>query len=531
MKNNKINLPLYILGLLLCVCVITFAIYSTSSGMLYVVTDGDPAITAASFFESLQSSHPYEAEDETSKKIYDSFIQSLSYRQLDAPQIHDFDAAVPFVFSYMDMGALEEKISSSIDELIKEKVSTTSRHDLYDENGNYKSTFLEYIYKEAVESSISNCPTITDGYILPLKYSDSAWAVTEDITPVAQIVESIDGFKLRVLNDYLSEADVIKKTYKIAEDATEGFEPNPECYGVVSYENASEIYDVIEKARQLNLLGPDEEVSFSADANFYQNGSIEYYLDDTILAICWKEWIDNRPVNLSEIKIADASQFRRKLSGDAYGSGVQNYCSTMSKQANAVVGLNADFYAFRNLGITCYDRVVYRFNENSYGSYKAYNAVDTLFIDSNGDFKYFKRGTESTKEEVQKWVDENNILFSVAFGPVIVDNGELISEYSYPIGEYYKQYSRAGIGQLGSLHYLYINVQNISGREDIPRATLADFAKIMNSKGVINGYNLDGGQTGEVYFNNHVFNHVDWGNERTVSDIIYFATALPESER
>lgn len=359
-----------------------------------------------------------------------------------------------------------------------------------------------------------------------------ASAVTENRGSLTKdLIASVSNIKGNVLNEYLSESDIIRKMYTISEDATEGYAPNPEGYGSVSYDDAALVLEIIEEARKMQLLGEDEEVSFSPDLNFYRDGKIEYYLDETILAICWKEWINGCPVNLSEIRIADASQFRRKLVNDTYGSASRTYCSTLSDQANAVVGINADFYAFRNLGITCYNRTVYRFGEGAYGGSKAYNAVDTLFVDTNGDFLYFERGTESTKEEVQKFVDENDILFSIAFGPVLIKNGELTDNYTYPIGEYYKQYSRAGIGQLSPLHYLYMNVQNIRNHPEIPRATLKDFALIMATKNLQTAYNLDGGQTGELYFNGHVYNHVDFGNERTVSDIIYFATALPESER
>ena len=51
------------------------------------------------------------------------------------------------------------------------------------------------------------------------------------------------------------------------------------------------------------------------------------------------------------------------------------------------------------------------------------------------------------------------------------------------------------------------------------------------SKGVPNAYCLDGGQTSTMITHNEVFNHVDWGTQRAISDIIYFATAIPESER
>ena len=41
-------------------------------------------------------------------------------------------------------------------------------------------------------------------------------------------------------------------------------------------------------------------------------------------------------------------------------------------------------------------------------------------------------------------------------------------------------------------------------------------------------YNLDGGQSSVLYFHDAVYNHVADGGERTLSDIIYFATALPD---
>ena len=52
----------------------------------------------------------------------------------------------------------------------------------------------------------------------------------------------------------------------------------------------------------------------------------------------------------------------------------------------------------------------------------------------------------------------------------------------------------------------------------------ADFAE----EPVITAYCLDGGQTGEVVFRGEPYNHVDFGAERNVSDIIYFATAVSE---
>ena len=43
-------------------------------------------------------------------------------------------------------------------------------------------------------------------------------------------------------------------------------------------------------------------------------------------------------------------------------------------------------------------------------------------------------------------------------------------------------------------------------------------------------YCLDGGQTGEMVFRGRPYNHIDFGWERTVSDNIYFASAIGGTE-
>jgi exopolysaccharide biosynthesis protein len=58
--------------------------------------------------------------------------------------------------------------------------------------------------------------------------------------------------------------------------------------------------------------------------------------------------------------------------------------------------------------------------------------------------------------------------------------------------------------------------------------TMAQAAQYIYAKDVRMAYTLDGGQTSSMVFNGELVNRVDWGNERTMSDIIYFASAVPE---
>lgn len=322
--------------------------------------------------------------------------------------------------------------------------------------------------------------------------------------------------KYEALSNYLADNQVKRKTYKI-EAGQVAPKPHENCYGEVEAKDAKKVDAVIDKARDIGLL-EGQDVAFSSDAAFYKNCKIEYYLDETILSIIWKEEIEGKVITFAEVKVADASQFGRKLVNDAYGTAKQMFCTDLSKQANAVVGLNADYYAFRSLGVTCFDGTVYRTEDS----------LDSLFIDENGDFVFLDRKHKKSKEELQQFVDDNNLNFGLSFGPIMVKDGVSVVEGGYPIGQIEEIYSRAGIGQMDKLHYLFVNVENYGAyKRPCP---VKDYAPIMIAKGIKQGYNLDGGQTSEVVFKGKFYNFVDYGNERDVSDIIFFASALPEDE-
>ena len=340
------------------------------------------------------------------------------------------------------------------------------------------------------------------------------------------------------------EIPVQKTVYVIPEESLVAPAPLVSGFGRISTENASELLSVIQQARSSGLLGEDEAVVFSPDAQFntgsyYQD--IQYYLDDTLLVICWKEIIDGNTCTFCEVKMQDGSQLRRKLAGDMFGSDMLEYTTSMHKATNAVVSMNADFYRFRDMGIVVYNRQLYRFNEGEYlmrygQMLKKYNCIDTMFVTSSGDFLFHHLYEESTPEEMQQFIADNDIVFSIAFGPVLVENGELNTSYFeeewYPIGEIYTGYSRAGIGQVDQLHYLYMSLNHSD--EKAARWHTKEFAQHFYEKGVLNAYSLDGGQTSEIVFQgDEAYNHVDHVNgtsSRQVSDMIYFASAVNGEE-
>jgi exopolysaccharide biosynthesis protein len=118
------------------------------------------------------------------------------------------------------------------------------------------------------------------------------------------------------------------------------------------------------------------------------------------------------------------------------------------------------------------------------------------------------------------------------FGPVLIQDGKILRE-EYPPEMHYPTLAtqRIAICQTGKLEYLCV-VTSGPDHANSKGMTIPEFVELLESIGGIQtAYNLDGGQTGEVLaypFYDDPYNHVDRGAERIVSDIIYFATAIPE---
>lgn len=344
-------------------------------------------------------------------------------------------------------------------------------------------------------------------------YSESA-ATTVPLR--MNLLEELRLFTNNAASDALGDLAYIPKTYAIPETATVAPAPDPACFG--STEDPQEIMRLIESA---SFLLEGQDVAFDPDANFQPGQPIHYYFDETILAIAWREIIENRCCTFAEIKIQDGSQIRRKLATDTYGSGTQLYASDMAKEANAVIAINGDFYAHRGVGITAYQRKVYRCKGDN---------LDSCFVTSSGELLFSYAGELTDEAQAQRFVDENDVLFGLTFGPIVVDDGQLRPIEFYPLGEVRGMYSRSLLGTMGDKHYILLTV-NIDHSAGCPLPCLLnEAAGFIYDKGCEKAYTLDGGQTSVMIMDGTVLNNVDYGTERIMSDIIYFATALPEKE-
>ena len=310
-----------------------------------------------------------------------------------------------------------------------------------------------------------------------------------------------------------TEPEIVREHYTIPADAKVAPEPNQNYFGEET-DPASMQWLLDEAAWMLQ----DDPMYFGTDTAIYKNSKIMYYLDDSIFAVTWKEVHDNTVYTYAEVKLRDPSQFRRHLAGGEFGSDIQYFTTEMAETVNAVVASGGDFHRFRDFGICVYEGQVKKVE----GTY-----AETCMIDKNGNMSFVYGGEITKSAEAQAYVDEHEINFSLCFGPVLVDDYKVVEHTWYGVGEINDGYARAALCQMADLHYLVVtaNVQP-QEHEDLP--TVADFQRNIVATGCRMAYCLDGGQTASIVMNDELINRPAFGSQRQISDIIYFATAVPE---
>ena len=460
-----------------------------------------------------------ENPDETEELIFSSLRESYSYSVTDPGSSEDTHTSVSASINYLDMEKSVPELKEYVNSRLAELVENSRRSDVYDENDEYRQDVLNDVYAEAVKKVLEDPEKYySDSDItLDLDYSNGEWRVAPNpALKLALSGGSSSGANMasNIKSEVLSELTYIPKVYSIEENAVLGPKPDADCYGFT--EDPMEIVKLVEDNPKLT---GDKKCFFDPNAGFGNIG-FQYYCDETILCYSWREFCNGHACTFSEVYISDPSQFRRKLSQDTFGSPIQKYASELSKETNAVIAMNGDFYKFRAEGVTVYQRNLYRFNPH---------ALELCHINSNGDLLFTYAGELPDKESAEQYIKDNDVLFTLAFGPVLIANGEPHeSANNYLLGQVTERYSRSVLARGEPCHYLLMTINHGSG---LPTTTVTETREIMMQKGVRDAYVLDGGQTAEIIMQHKVLNYVDFGSERAVSDILYFVTALPEEEK
>lgn len=241
------------------------------------------------------------------------------------------------------------------------------------------------------------------------------------------------------------------------------------------------------------------------------------YLDDTISVRVETMRAYDSTIMLCWVQIADPSQLRAE-STKPYPSKATAIGDVLAKRVDAVVAVNGDYFVHRKEGY------VVRNGQELRGVERCDDRYDTLIIDEKGDMHIIQ---QPTAEKIEAF--EGKIIHALSFGPGLVVDGELVQEFTMKECAPAKKTQRICLAQMGPLSYLIVATEGPENKGSTG-LKLADFAQLVYDLGAQNAYNLDGGSSSTLVLDGKKINSLSTGKKRAIGDILYFVTAVPDTE-
>ena len=235
------------------------------------------------------------------------------------------------------------------------------------------------------------------------------------------------------------------------------------------------------------------------------------YSDDNIQVTLTEKTVENTQVYIADITVSSSDYLKTALAQNTYGTNVTAKTSVTAAENNAILAVNGDYYGANSTGYVIRNGVVYR---------------DTVREDSsNGDLAIYKDGSFKIIYEDEISADQlvkDGVVNLLAFGPSLVEDGEITVDTNSEVGQSMASNPRTAIGIIDENHYIIVVSDGRTSESQ--GLSLYQLAEVMKSYGVKTAYNLDGGGSSTLYFNGQVINKPTTNgtiSERAVSDIVY----------
>ncbi len=218
---------------------------------------------------------------------------------------------------------------------------------------------------------------------------------------------------------------------------------------------------------------------------------------------------------VADIKLKNPDRIKRAFAKDQIGNNVVEKMTDIFNRNNAILAINGDYYAFRNNGVVIGNGEIYR----------NVPTREALAIYNDGTMKIYNEN-EITAEQLIK----DGVKDTLSFGPVLVRNGKAEADYTeYAVdtdnmirGNIATENPRTGIGYYDKGHYCFIVVDG--RKKGYSRGvTIKEFAQMFEKLNCNLAYNLDGGNSSNMYFMGRKVNKSSQpgDGEREISDILY----------
>ena len=236
------------------------------------------------------------------------------------------------------------------------------------------------------------------------------------------------------------------------------------------------------------------------------------YKDDNISINLTETTVNHTQVYVADVTVSSSEYLKTAFAQNSFGTNVTAKTSVTAADNDAILAVNGDYYGANSSGYVIRNGVVYR---------------DTVRENSNnGDLAIYKDGSFKIIYEDQISADQlvkDGVVNLLAFGPALVENGEIAVGKNQEVGQAMASNPRTAIGIIDENHYIIVVSDGRTSESE--GLSLYQLAEVMKSYGAKTAYNLDGGGSSTLYFNGQVINKPTTGgnkiSERAVSDIVY----------
>ena len=229
------------------------------------------------------------------------------------------------------------------------------------------------------------------------------------------------------------------------------------------------------------------------------------YSSPNISITVTEETLGQTTYYLADIYVRDITCFRTALANDTYGSGFRDSIENMALLNNALLAVNGDYYGNTNEGVVIRNGVIYRANSTN---------CDVCVLYYDGTMRVMPGSSFSVEEAV-----EQGAWQAWTFGPALLNtDGSVLTSFA-STNRIISANPRTAIGYYEPGHYCLVVVD---GRGESAGITLPDLSRLFYDLGCRAAYNLDGGNSSVMVWNNEVINNPSGGG-RESSDALLIA--------
>ena len=224
--------------------------------------------------------------------------------------------------------------------------------------------------------------------------------------------------------------------------------------------------------------------------------------------------VSNTTVYVADVQLSDSDSLRTALAQDTFGTNITQTTSAIAQENGAILAVNGDYYGANKRGYVIKDGVLYR------DTVRQGDDTEDLVIYEDGSFAII----DETEVSAQELID-SGVVQLFAFGPTLLENGEIIVSSGEEVDRAQQSNPRTAIGIVDDLHYIIVVSDGRTSESD--GLSLYELAQVMQQYGCETAYNLDGGGSSTMVFNGSVINNPTTNGtkitQRAVSDIVYIA--------